>query len=118
MEFAGAYNPLYIVRDNGLTVIHGDKNAISLFASREIPYKNHVFSLEPGDIIYMFSDGMADQFGWKTGKKFKYKQMQELFLELNELPLEAQHMVVKKTFLAWKGDLEQVDDVLVLGIKV
>lgn len=118
LEFAGAYNPIYIVRNSTLAPIRGDKNPISIYASQDVPYRNQVININHDDVIYMFTDGFADQFGWKTGKKFKYNKMQELFLEINELPLEAQHMVIKKTFSTWKGDLDQVDDVLVLGIKM
>jgi serine phosphatase RsbU (regulator of sigma subunit) len=69
-------------------------------------------------IFYLFTDGYADQFGGKQGKKFKYKQLQELLLRNHQLPLAEQHEALKQAFFSWKGQLEQVDDVCIIGVKL
>jgi serine phosphatase RsbU (regulator of sigma subunit) len=74
--------------------------------------------VEKGDIIYLFSDGFADQFGGPSGKKFKYAQMKELFLSVCDKPMHEQQAVIEKAFYDWKGDNEQVDDICVLGVRV
>jgi serine phosphatase RsbU (regulator of sigma subunit) len=74
--------------------------------------------LHEGDLIYLFTDGYADQFGGKDGKKFKYKQLQQLILEMKDNKMHVQLQVLEKTINNWRGDLEQVDDILIVGIKV
>ena len=78
-------------------------------------FTNHEIYIEPNDMIYMFSDGYADQFGGPNGKKFKSSQLQKLFYENNHLPVTAQCNLLEKTFVDWKGDLDQLDDILVMG---
>jgi serine phosphatase RsbU (regulator of sigma subunit) len=74
--------------------------------------------LEDGDIIYIFSDGYADQFGGPEGKKFKYRRFRHLILTIHQLPMSKQHEYLEDSILKWKGDLEQVDDILVIGFKI
>jgi serine phosphatase RsbU (regulator of sigma subunit) len=74
--------------------------------------------LEKGDIVYTLTDGYPDQFGGPKGKKFKYKQLEEILLEVHQLPLEEQKNILSERFESWRGILEQVDDVLLIGIKV
>lgn len=82
------------------------------------PFTNHKLQLEEGDLIYFFSDGHVDQFGGPKGKKFKYKTLKNLLLQMAELPLEEQYKILDKTFQDWKGDLEQLDDVCVIGVRM
>lgn len=117
--FAGANNPLWIVRDKKAIELKADKQAIS--ASDEIakfPFTNKTFDLQTNDMIYLFTDGYADQFGGPKGKKFKYSTLQQLLTDISDLPLQDQHQRLEKTFDSWKGSLEQVDDVLIIGIKI
>jgi serine phosphatase RsbU (regulator of sigma subunit) len=119
LEFAGANNPCLIIRDGKLIEIKGDKQAIS--ASNDIEKKkftNNIFDLKKNDCIYLFTDGYADQFGGSKGKKFKYRQLQELLLNNSDKPLEQQKNILEKTMQDWKGKLEQVDDILVIGVRV
>jgi serine phosphatase RsbU (regulator of sigma subunit) len=81
-------------------------------------YTFNEFLLEKGDLIYTFTDGYGDQFGGPEGKKFKHKQLREIFVEVSELPVHSQKEVISSRFEEWKGDLEQVDDVLVIGVRV
>ncbi len=119
LQYAGAFNPLYCVSSGVFTEIKADKHAIG--ANRDgkpVSYTNHVLNLKTGDCIYVLSDGYADQFGGASGKKFKYKPLKELILKLNPLPMNEQKAVLNKTFQDWKGDLFQVDDILILGLRI
>jgi serine phosphatase RsbU (regulator of sigma subunit) len=117
LEYAGANNGLYLIRNGQLTEYKPDKQPVGRHYSRRA-FTNHQISLEPGDCIYIFSDGMADQFGGPKGKKFKYSQLKELLLKIHTLPVEEQERALADTFVQWKGGLEQVDDVCVMGIRI
>jgi len=117
MQFAGAFNPVYVIRNRTLTELPGDKMPVGIGSEQEIPFINHRVELEPGDMIYLFSDGFADQFGGKEGKKFKYRPFRELLTNISQLPLEEQKVHLKQTFESWKGNLKQLDDVLVFGFR-
>ena len=86
--------------------------------SVEKEFTNEVFDLAKGDIVYMFSDGYPDQFGGPLGRKFKMVRLKNLLRDIHEKPMEEQHNYVKSNFFLWKEDLEQVDDVLFMGIKL
>ncbi len=119
LKYSGANNPCWIVRDNELIELKPIKQAIT--ASIEYEKKtfyDEEFPLKKGDSIYIFTDGYADQFGGPKGKKFKYKTLSDVLLSVNEEPLEKQRQVLEKTFDDWKGTLEQVDDVLIMGIRI
>jgi len=116
-QWAGANNPLYIIAKGELTELHGDKMPIAIYPTMK-DFTNHGFVLQKGDRIYMFTDGFADQFGGPQGKKFKYKPFKELLTKNTSRPMSEQQSVLMETFLNWKGKLDQVDDVLVLGIKI
>lgn len=116
LDFAGANNPLYLIRNNELIEYKGDKMPISIYEKME-HFTNHEIEINKEDSIYLFSDGFADQFGGPNGKKFKYKKFKETLLENHTLPINRQKENLKHTFEIWRGELEQIDDVLVLGIK-
>jgi ligand-binding sensor domain-containing protein/serine phosphatase RsbU (regulator of sigma subunit) len=121
LEFSGAFNPLYIVRDNKLIQLKGDHLSIGADIGSDTPPKvftNHSFPLEPNDMIYMFSDGYADQFGGPEGKKFKYLRFRHLLLNVHQLPLDKQKIIIEESIEEWKGNSEQVDDILVIGIRI
>jgi len=129
LEYSGANNPLYIITDRTLTK---DENISGLDGLHEIkankqpvaihikmnPFTNHEIDLQKGDTIYMFSDGYADQFGGPYGKKFKYKPFKRLLLENINKPMNEQKEVLENRFDEWKGDLDQIDDVVIVGIKI
>jgi serine phosphatase RsbU (regulator of sigma subunit) len=75
-------------------------------------------SFEKGDMLYLYTDGYADQFGGEKGKKFKYRQLDELLLAMHRLPASEQLAVISKKFSDWKGGLEQVDDVCIIGVRL
>ena len=118
LEFAGAFNPVYIVRDGEIIEIKGDKNMLGPnIGHGRRPFRNHEIDLQDDDTMYLFSDGYADQFGGPEGKKFKYRRFRHLILSIFEKPLSVQHHMLDKRLNEWKGSLEQVDDILVLGVK-
>lgn len=120
VEFAGANNPLYIIRKNELIEIHPDKMPVGIYKdpSKLVSFTNQIINVEKGDLLYMFSDGFADQFGGDKGKKFKYAPFKKLLAEIRQDSMRKQKEVLNDTFENWKGDLEQVDDVVMVGIKV
>jgi serine phosphatase RsbU (regulator of sigma subunit) len=120
LEFAGAFNPLYIVRNSSIMEIKGDRHSVGVYDDDDLvrSFNNHVIPLQDGDTIYIFTDGFADQFGGPEGKKYKYRRFRHLLLALHQLPLEKQKEFLRKSILEWKGDLDQVDDILVMGLKI
>jgi len=117
MDFSGAFNPVYLVRKQELIEIEGDKMPVGIGAEEEKPFTGHSFELEDKDILYLFTDGYADQFGGPNGKKYKYKPFRDLLLSGSHLPLADQKQRIMTTFNAWKGNLRQLDDVLVCGFR-
>lgn len=118
MQFAGANNPLYIIRNGELFIYKGDRMPIGIHLNFDKPFTNQDIQLQKGDMIYMFSDGYADQFGGPKNKKFRYKQFQQLLLKIHNEPLSKQNEVLSRTIVDWMGDNEQIDDILILGFKV
>jgi serine phosphatase RsbU (regulator of sigma subunit) len=117
--YAGANNPCWIVRNKNLIVLQPDKQVISAAADCEKKnFSNREFELEKGDLIYLFTDGYADQFGGPKGKKFKYRQLSDLLLSTSAKEMKNQKQVLETAFENWKGQLEQVDDVCIIGIKI
>lgn len=119
LQFASANNPLWILRKNKNIIeeVKGDKQPVG-FSYEMKPFNNHVITLEQGDSFYIFSDGYADQFGGPKGKKFKYKQLNELLLKISPENMSNQKIILENEFEKWKGDLEQIDDVCMVGIRI
>jgi serine phosphatase RsbU (regulator of sigma subunit) len=116
--WAGANCPLIIMRNGGiLEEIKPDKQPIGQ-NDRRNPFTNHFFQLNKGDVIYLITDGFADQFGGANDKKFQRKQLRELFVKIHELPMLEQRSTLFKTFIQWKGKNVQVDDITIIGVKV
>jgi serine phosphatase RsbU (regulator of sigma subunit)/HAMP domain-containing protein len=118
LQFAGAFNPLYIVRNNELLQFKADKFPIGMFIGEKQNFTNNSVQLQNGDNVYIFSDGYADQFGGPKGKKYMAGNFRELLKEMSKLPIENQSINLNQTIEEWRGNLEQVDDILVIGIKV
>ena len=118
LEFAAANNPLWLVRDGQVTEYKPDKMPVGKYHDELKPFTLQSIDLKKGDTIYTFTDGFADQFGGPKGKNFKYNQLQDMLLSTSHLPLEEQKELLNKKFEDWKGPLEQVDDVCVIGIRI
>lgn len=117
--FSGAFNPLWLIRKQELIEYKGDKIAIGIDNGQtNRPFSNQTISLQPGDQLYLLTDGYADQFGGTHGKKFKYKQLKELLVAIAELPMAEQRNQLESRLMSWKGELEQVDDILLIGIRI
>jgi serine phosphatase RsbU (regulator of sigma subunit) len=119
LEYCGANNPIYIVNEKGLNIIKGSKLTVgSLQEDVKTTPENHSIPMKTGECFYIFSDGYADQFGGKDNKKFKTSRMQELIVSLKNHSMADQKKMIHEAFKNWKGSNEQVDDVLVIGVRV
>jgi serine phosphatase RsbU (regulator of sigma subunit) len=119
VDFAGANSPILLVRDNRLIKYKGDRFPIGAFIENQHQsFANNEIGLIEGDIIYMFSDGYADQFGGPENKKFFTRRFEELLFEIHTKPMEDQKEILKNTLYEWMGSNDQVDDILVIGIKI
>ena len=143
IEWSGSNNPLWIVTqnlDNYSDILNQQEHKITVFKTSETateglieikpdkqsicysedakPFTKHVFKLHKNDSIYIFTDGFADQFGGEKGKKFKYRSLKQLILEIEKLPMEQQKKKMNATFENWRGPLEQIDDVCLIGLKI
>jgi serine phosphatase RsbU (regulator of sigma subunit) len=123
LTYAAAYNPVFIIRKNesGEAEIieqKPDKMPVGKHDKDQEPFTLHTYNLQKGDVIYTLTDGMPDQFGGHKGKKYMIANLKQLFLNIASLPMKEQHTRIAQEFNSWKGQLEQVDDVCVVGIKV
>jgi serine phosphatase RsbU (regulator of sigma subunit) len=118
LQFSGAFNPLYIIRNNELIQYKADKFPVGMFIGEKQNFTNHLIQLQKGDSIYIFSDGYADQFGGPRGKKFMAGNFRQLLLDVSKLPIERQKTTLNQTIEEWRGNLEQVDDMLIIGVQV
>lgn len=118
LTYSGANNPLWIIRaDNTLEEIKADKQPIGRYDNRQ-PFTSKKVRLLEGDQIYLFSDGYADQFGGPSGKKFKYSRMKEELIQMAGSAMEEQSKMLSRKYHEWKGNLEQIDDVCVIGVRL
>ncbi len=119
LDYAGANNPLWVIKadDKELKETKATKRPIGKYAI-DTPFVNSSFELSPGDMVYLFTDGYADQFGGEKNKKFKYKTLKNLLINISDKSVEEQKVILDQTFQQWKGGIEQVDDVCISGIRV
>lgn len=136
LQYAGAFNPVCIIRKN-IALSHELRNNKEVFYGADLleiksdkfpigsntdgiadVFTNHSFQLQKDDCVYIYTDGYADQFGGPKGKKFKYNQLKDLLVANAHLPIEQHFSVLDEALKAWQGNQEQVDDVLVIGIKI
>jgi serine phosphatase RsbU (regulator of sigma subunit) len=117
--FSGANNPLFVYSEDNITEYKGDKFPVGSFVDEQtLNFKTSSIEVKKGDVLYMFSDGYADQFGGERGKKFKLNKLRTEFKSNYKKPIKEQKNLFHKTFTEWKGELEQVDDVLIIGIEI
>ncbi len=117
LEWAGANNPLYILRDGEIEIIKGDKEPIG-FVENPTLFTNHQIAIKKGDQIYLFTDGYADQFGGDKGKKMGYNTFREKLIEISDKEMSSQKDRLENFFKEWTSAEEQIDDVCVIGIKI
>lgn len=118
LEYCGANIPLYVVRNNELIELAPTKRSIGTFGERGETFETKKFQLEKNDMVYACSDGYADQFGEANNKKFMRKRFKEILTSLSIQEIDTQEKTLHETFNAWKGSMEQTDDLLVIGIRI
>jgi serine phosphatase RsbU (regulator of sigma subunit) len=120
LEFAGAFNPLFLVRNNEIITYEADRMPIGIydFSTPEEKFTNNVIELNKGDALYTFSDGYIDQFGGPKDKKFMLGRLKKIILEMQELPMEQQRQKLDDAIMDWMTNYEQIDDILVMGTKI
>ena len=117
LKWAGAYNPLWVIRNGEILETKPNKQAIGKVDNPE-PFSTHILELEKGDAIYIFTDGFQDQFGGERGKKFKSINFKKVLLTIQAESMEKQKELLLKAFIDWKGNQEMVDDVCVIGVRI
>jgi serine phosphatase RsbU (regulator of sigma subunit)/Tfp pilus assembly protein PilF len=118
LTIAGANNPVWIVRDGNLLELKTDKQPVGVHEGDVKPFTEQRMDLMKGDMIYTLTDGYADQFGGAKGKKFKYSRLKELLMANAGRTVDEQKAALEETFSQWKGRFQQIDDVLIIGIRV
>lgn len=118
LEFSCANNPLWMIRNKEMVEFKADKMPIGMQEGENKSFGLQNLQLQQGDVLYLFTDGYADQFGGSNGKKFKYRQLQETLLANHEKSMADQRNILDDTIERWKGKLEQVDDILIIGIRI
>ena len=116
LQYSGAFRPLYLIRDNGLTELKGDSMPIGIYHEDELPFNYKELNFNEKDIIYMFSDGYVDQLGGPERKTFKSKKFKQLLIDMHQKPMDLQKEVLENEFEAWRSDYEQIDDIMLMGI--
>ena len=117
LQYSGAYNPLYHFRNGELNEIKADKMPIGLHVKENKPFNARKLKLLKDDVVYLFSDGYADQFGGKQGRKFKYRRFKDLLKTASKLPMSEQKKLIAETHESWKNKEKQLDDILVIGLR-
>lgn len=115
--YAAANNAPVLISGGVLTELPADKMPIGK-GEKQDAFTAYRFDIKKNDVIYLYTDGFADQFGGPKGKKFKYKQLEDLLLSIHAKPVKEQELTLEKSFLDWRGSLEQIDDVCIIGIRV
>ncbi|MCK4852777.1 MAG: SpoIIE family protein phosphatase [Bacteroidales bacterium] len=118
LQYSGAFNPLYLIRNGGLSEYKPDLMPIGIYIRKEKPFKNHNIKTVKGDCYYIFSDGYQDQFGGETRKKFLARSFKKLLLSIHNKPMPEQREILYETLKQWMEGYEQVDDILVVGFRI
>jgi len=118
LEYAGAHNSLYLIRNGILHETKADKASIGFSLQKSFQFINHTIKLEKGDCCYLFTDGFADQFGGPNNEKFYYQPFRELLVKISHLSMQEQKLKLEQVFAEWKGNRAQIDDMLVIGMRV
>ena len=117
IRYSAANNSPVLIQDGEVKNLPCDKMPVGK-GEKDMPFTLQTIDFKKGDSLYLFTDGYADQFGGPKGKKFKYKQLNEKLLSISDEEITGQKTILESVFEKWRGNVEQVDDVLVIGIKV
>ena len=118
MTYVAAQNPIWVIRNGVLTEIKPEKMPVGKHDKDHIPFNGGEYDILKGDLIYTLTDGFQDQFGGPKGKKFMVKKMRKYVLSISKLSMAEQHQKIMETFSNWQGNVEQIDDVCVIGIRI
>jgi serine phosphatase RsbU (regulator of sigma subunit) len=118
LQYAGAYSPLFIHSKGYLKEYKADRMPIGIHYGSETPFKNHEIEIFSGDVLYLLSDGLTDQFGGNEGSKYKKAQFKKLLSGIHNLPMSEQQIYIEEEFVKWRGGYEQVDDITVIGVRI
>ncbi|MBL4752307.1 MAG: SpoIIE family protein phosphatase [Flavobacteriales bacterium] len=119
LQFAAAYNPLYVLRNGEILETKADRLAIGTYqVEKESSYTNHEMDLQKDDTLYIFSDGFVDQFGGRNGKKFMNKRFKKMLIDMQNKTMKAQEEYLDERLISWRGEQDQVDDILVIGLRI
>ena len=117
ITYSSANNEPILIRDNKIIELPKDRMPIGKGIKSD-SFTLNTIELNKGESLYLYTDGYADQFGGPKGKKFKFRQLNELLLSINDKPLTIQKQILENAFINWKGNLEQVDDICIIGIRI
>ncbi len=118
LNFAGAFNPMYLIRNNELVEVKSDRMPIGIFIKEKTPFTNHEIPIQEGDQIYIFSDGFSDQFGGARERKLGSEAMKKMLLDNASKSMKEQEVAILKVHNEWRAGYEQIDDILVIGFKI
>ena len=117
LQVAAALNPVLIIRDGEIHEFKPDRHPVGYLTGKQEAFTHHELKLEKGDTVYIFTDGYPDQFGGPKGKKFMMRNFKKLLLSIQDKAMEDQKTILETTMAEWKGDAEQIDDILVMGVR-
>jgi serine phosphatase RsbU (regulator of sigma subunit) len=117
LQYSGAHNPLYLIRDGELIQYDGDKMPLGYHKNKDVPFTRHDIKLKKGDMLYVSTDGYIDQFGGEQGFKFFSKNLKKLLLQIHRKPINEQKQILLEEFVTWRGKRDQLDDILLLGFR-
>jgi sigma-B regulation protein RsbU (phosphoserine phosphatase) len=118
LQYSGAFRPLYLIRNNELFELKGDSMPIGIYPDEEDSFTSKEMLFEKNDMIYLSSDGYVDQIGGPSRKTFRSKYLKKMLIDIHQKPIDEQRAILEKNFEEWKGNIEQVDDILIVGIRI
>jgi serine phosphatase RsbU (regulator of sigma subunit) len=118
LEFSGANRPVYLVRGGAVQHLKPDRMPIGIYDHKVLPFTSQTVKIKKNDALYLFSDGFVDQLGGPLRKTFRSRRFRNLLIEIQKTPMEEQKQFLDNTLVAWQGDVEQIDDILVIGIRL
>jgi serine phosphatase RsbU (regulator of sigma subunit) len=118
LQYSGAFLPLYIIRDCQLYEYKGDSMPIGIYETEDQSFTNHEINFQTNDMIYMFSDGYIDQLGGVNRKTFRSGNFKKLLINIHQMPVYEQKVILEEKLDEWRGNIEQIDDILVAGLRM